>query len=134
MRYLGMSLLSFTLMLHGANLVIMSIQTVKNIQRFFMDSDYRMYHATTNTPAIARSDRLQEELGRVTHLFRQDWHLTCNEMELLKVCVDGACTVTVPHGLFPTTVDLIPEPHKDSTPTRQQDQSVQELSSRFLKS
>ena len=91
--------------------LVMSIQTVKNVQRFFMDSDYCMYHAATNTPAVARSDKLQEELGQISYIFSdKTGTLTCNEMELLKVCVDGSMYGDgAPHGLYTTTVDLIPE-------------------------
>ena len=91
--------------------LIMSIQTVKNIQRYFMDVDYGMYHAETNTPAVARSDKLQEELGQVNYIFSdKTGTLTCNEMELLKACVDGSTYGDgSPHGLYSTRIDIYPE-------------------------
>ena len=91
--------------------LIMSIQTVKNIQRYFMDVDYGMYHAETNTPAVARSDKLQEELGQVNYIFSdKTGTLTSNEMELLKACVDGSTYGDgAPYGLFMTTLELTPE-------------------------
>ena len=91
--------------------LIMSIQTVKNIQRYFMDVDYGMYHAETNTPAVARSDKLQEELGQVNYIFTdKTGTLTCNEMELLKACVDGSTYGDgAPYGRYTTTLELTPE-------------------------
>ena len=70
--------------------LIMSIQTVKNLQKIFFDSDYEMYHKPTDTPASARSATLHEELGQVEVVFSdKTGTLTCNEMELIKVHVDG---------------------------------------------
>jgi magnesium-transporting ATPase (P-type) len=70
--------------------LIMSIQTVKNIQKLFLDADYGMYHAVTDTPATARSATLHEELGQVRVIFSdKTGTLTCNEMELLKVYIHG---------------------------------------------
>ena len=98
--------------------LIMSIQTVKNIQAYFMDNDHGMYHAETNTPSVARSDKLQEELGQVDAIFSdKTGTLTCNEMELIHVCVDGTVYGDgAPHGLYRTLRDLARSSGGEDTP------------------
>lgn len=35
----------------------------------FIDKDRRMYYEATNTPALARTSNLNEELGQIQYIF-----------------------------------------------------------------
>ena len=49
-----------------------------------------MYDETTDTPAVARTSNLVEELGQIEYLFSdKTGTLTCNQMELKQICVGG---------------------------------------------
>lgn len=48
------------------NLFLLLYQMIKFIQSTkFINNDLRMYHSETNTPALARTSNLNEELGQV---------------------------------------------------------------------
>jgi hypothetical protein len=63
-----------------------SVEIVKLGQAYFINSDLEMYHEESDTPALARTSTLNEELGQVKletlvygllslggiHFFRQD--------------------------------------------------------------
>jgi P-type E1-E2 ATPase len=64
--------------------VTMEIQKV--FFKLFMDSDVQMYHSETDTPALARTSNLSEELGGVQYVFSdKTGTLTCNIMEFRKL-------------------------------------------------
>ncbi|XP_050561376.1 probable phospholipid-transporting ATPase IA isoform X4 [Spodoptera frugiperda] len=74
------------------NLIPISLQVTAEIVRFFqakfiaMDSE--MYHAATDTPAMARTSNLNEELGMVKYIFSdKTGTLTCNIMEFRKCSI-----------------------------------------------
>jgi hypothetical protein len=50
-----------------------TMEIVKNFMKKFMDMDYQMYAATTDTPAAARTATLHEELGQVSHTIKEQW-------------------------------------------------------------
>ncbi|KAK9063424.1 hypothetical protein SSX86_017294 [Deinandra increscens subsp. villosa] len=68
-----------------------SIEMIKFIQSTkFINNDLRMYHSETNTPALARTSNLNEELGQVEYIFSdKTGTLTRNLMEFFKCSIDG---------------------------------------------
>ncbi len=68
-----------------------SIEIVKVWQSmYFINFDRRMYHADSDTPALARTSNLNEELGQVaTILSDKTGTLTCNSMEYFKCSIAG---------------------------------------------
>ncbi|KAK9050975.1 hypothetical protein SSX86_027602 [Deinandra increscens subsp. villosa] len=68
-----------------------SIETIKFIQSAqFINNDLRMYHPETNTPALARTSNLNEELGQVEYIFSdKTGTLTRNLMEFFKCSIGG---------------------------------------------
>ena len=62
-----------------------TMETVKMTLAKFIDNDIGMYHAETDTAAIARTSSLCEELGQVDYIFSdKTGTLTCNMMDFLK--------------------------------------------------
>ncbi|KAK1415692.1 hypothetical protein QVD17_31477 [Tagetes erecta] len=68
-----------------------SIEMIKFIQSTkFINNDLRMYHSETNTPALARTSNLNEELGQVEYIFSdKTGTLTRNLMEFFKCSIGG---------------------------------------------
>eukprot|EP00250_Pteridium_aquilinum_P005611 c15683_g1_i1 orf=163-3783(+) len=68
-----------------------SIEMIKFIQvTQFINKDVRMYHKDTNTPALARTSNLNEELGQVEYIFSdKTGTLTRNQMEFFKCSIGG---------------------------------------------
>jgi phospholipid-transporting ATPase len=68
-----------------------SIELVKVSQSmYFINQDREMYHAGSDTPALARTSNLNEELGQVaTILSDKTGTLTCNQMEFFKCSING---------------------------------------------
>lgn len=68
-----------------------SIEMIKFIQSTkFINNDLRMYHSETNTPALARTSNLNEELGQVEYIFSdKTGTLTRNLMEFFKCSISG---------------------------------------------
>lgn len=68
-----------------------SIEMIKFIQSTqFINKDRRMYHKESNTPALARTSNLNEELGQVEYLFSdKTGTLTRNCMEFFKCSIGG---------------------------------------------
>ncbi|CAH0721386.1 unnamed protein product, partial [Brenthis ino] len=88
--HFGFNFLTFLILYN--NLIPISLQVTAEIVRFFqakfiaMDSD--MYHAETDTPALARTSNLNEELGMVRYVFSdKTGTLTCNVMEFRKCSI-----------------------------------------------
>ncbi|PKA61390.1 Phospholipid-transporting ATPase 3 [Apostasia shenzhenica] len=68
-----------------------SIEMIKFIQcAQFINKDLHMYHAESNTPALARTSNLNEELGQVEYIFSdKTGTLTRNLMEFFKCSIGG---------------------------------------------
>lgn len=68
-----------------------SIEMIKFIQSTqFINKDLHMYHVETNTPALARTSNLNEELGQVEYIFSdKTGTLTRNLMEFFKCSIGG---------------------------------------------
>ncbi|XP_068627807.1 probable phospholipid-transporting ATPase IA isoform X1 [Battus philenor] len=88
--HFGFNFLTFLILYN--NLIPISLQVTAEIVRFFqakfiaMDSE--MYHEATDTPAMARTSNLNEELGMVRYVFSdKTGTLTCNIMEFHKCSI-----------------------------------------------
>ncbi|OVA11949.1 Cation-transporting P-type ATPase [Macleaya cordata] len=68
-----------------------SIEMIKFIQSTqYINKDLHMYHVETNTPALARTSNLNEELGQVEYIFSdKTGTLTRNLMEFFKCSIGG---------------------------------------------
>ncbi|KAF8019188.1 hypothetical protein BT93_G0005 [Corymbia citriodora subsp. variegata] len=68
-----------------------TIEVIEYIQSTqFIDKDLHMYHAETDTPALARTSNLNEELGQVEYIFSdKTGTLTRNMMEFFKCSIGG---------------------------------------------
>ncbi|XP_072108888.1 probable phospholipid-transporting ATPase IA isoform X3 [Mobula birostris] len=90
--YFGLNFLTFIILFN--NLIpislLVTLEVVKFIQAFFINWDIDMLYEPTNTPAMARTSNLNEELGQVKYIFSdKTGTLTCNVMEFKKCTVAG---------------------------------------------
>ncbi|XP_014226342.2 probable phospholipid-transporting ATPase IA isoform X2 [Trichogramma pretiosum] len=86
------NLLTFMILFN--NLIPISLQVTLEVVRFFQASfinmDVEMYHAETDTPAMARTSNLNEELGMVSYIFTdKTGTLTRNVMEYKRCSIAG---------------------------------------------
>uniref|UniRef100_A0A2A4JL18 Uncharacterized protein n=1 Tax=Heliothis virescens TaxID=7102 RepID=A0A2A4JL18_HELVI len=94
----GFNFLTFLILYN--NLIPISLQVTAEIVRFFQAKfiamDVEMYHDATDTPAMARTSNLNEELGMVKYIFSdKTGTLTCNVMEFRK-CTIGEIIYSAP--------------------------------------
>ncbi|XP_053467441.1 phospholipid-transporting ATPase IB isoform X1 [Ictalurus furcatus] len=77
--------------------LLVTLEVVKFTQALFINWDREMYYAETDTPAMARTSNLNEELGQVKYLFSdKTGTLTCNVMHFKKCTIAG-----ITYGHFP---------------------------------
>ncbi|KAI4328339.1 hypothetical protein L6164_020698 [Bauhinia variegata] len=94
-RMLVITLTMFTLITLYSTIIpislYVSIEMIKFIQSTqFINKDLNMYHSETNTPALARTSNLNEELGQVEYIFSdKTGTLTRNLMEFFKCSIGG---------------------------------------------
>ncbi|XP_014356918.2 probable phospholipid-transporting ATPase IA isoform X4 [Papilio machaon] len=86
----GFNFLTFLILYN--NLIPISLQVTAEIVRFFQAKfiamDGEMYHAESDTPALARTSNLNEELGMVRYVFSdKTGTLTCNVMDFHKCSI-----------------------------------------------
>ncbi|XP_023288941.1 probable phospholipid-transporting ATPase IA isoform X3 [Orussus abietinus] len=86
------NLLTFIILFN--NLIPISLQVtlevVRYVQATFINMDIEMYHAETDTPAMARTSNLNEELGMVSYVFTdKTGTLTRNVMEFKRCSIAG---------------------------------------------
>ncbi|XP_065355630.1 probable phospholipid-transporting ATPase IA isoform X1 [Calliphora vicina] len=86
----GYNLLTFFILFN--NLIPISLQVTLELVRFlqaqFINCDIQMYHVDSNTPAMARTSNLNEELGMVKYIFSdKTGTLTRNEMVFKKCSI-----------------------------------------------
>uniref|UniRef100_A0A8C9F4T8 ATPase phospholipid transporting 8A2 n=1 Tax=Pavo cristatus TaxID=9049 RepID=A0A8C9F4T8_PAVCR len=88
----GYNLLTFIILYN--NLIpislLVTLEVVKFTQALFINWDMDMYYPETDTPAMARTSNLNEELGQVKYLFSdKTGTLTCNIMNFKKCSIAG---------------------------------------------
>ncbi|EFA74548.1 P-type ATPase [Heterostelium album PN500] len=67
-----------------------SMEFVKVFQAMFINNDIQMYYADNDTPALARTSNLNEELGQIEYIFSdKTGTLTQNKMEFKKCSIAG---------------------------------------------
>ncbi|KAI8987868.1 hypothetical protein BDF20DRAFT_813789 [Mycotypha africana] len=70
--------------------LMVTMEIVKFVQSYLIQSDLDMYYDKTDTPAVARSSSLIEELGQVKFVFSdKTGTLTCNEMQFRECSIAG---------------------------------------------
>lgn len=70
--------------------LMVTMEIVKFVQSFLIQSDLDMYYDVTDTAAVARSSSLIEELGQVKFVFSdKTGTLTCNEMQFRECSIAG---------------------------------------------
>ncbi|XP_024380189.1 phospholipid-transporting ATPase 3 isoform X3 [Physcomitrium patens] len=94
-KFLVVILTFFTLLTLYANIIpislYVSIEMIKFIQsNWFINNDASMYHEESNTPALARTSNLNEELGQIEYIFSdKTGTLTRNLMDFFKCSIAG---------------------------------------------
>ncbi|ORX88782.1 phospholipid-translocating P-type ATPase [Basidiobolus meristosporus CBS 931.73] len=88
----GKNILTFLILFN--NLIPISLtvtmEVVKYQQAALINSDLDIYYAKTDTPALARTSSLVEELGQIEYIFSdKTGTLTCNEMEFRQCSIAG---------------------------------------------
>ncbi|KAI8138834.1 hypothetical protein BJV82DRAFT_279232 [Fennellomyces sp. T-0311] len=70
--------------------LMVTMEIVKFVQSLLIEADLDMYYEKTDTPAVARSSSLIEELGQVKFVFSdKTGTLTCNEMQFRQSSIAG---------------------------------------------
>ncbi|KAI8086490.1 uncharacterized protein BX664DRAFT_264529 [Halteromyces radiatus] len=70
--------------------LMVTMEIVKFVLSYLIESDLDMYYELTDTPAVARSSSLIEELGQVKFVFSdKTGTLTCNEMQFRQCSIAG---------------------------------------------
>ena len=68
----------------------MTLEIVKFLQAYLINSDIQLYYQPSNTPANVRTSSLVEELGKVEYIFSdKTGTLTENRMVLKKISLAG---------------------------------------------
>ncbi|XP_064481329.1 probable phospholipid-transporting ATPase IA isoform X3 [Ornithodoros turicata] len=103
----GFNFLTFIILYN--NLIPISLQVtlemVRFIQASFINMDIDMYHEDTDTPAMARTSNLNEELGQVKYIFSdKTGTLTCNVMEFKRCSIAGHLYGDPERGMDPHEV------------------------------
>lgn len=93
----GLSILTFMILFNSFIPIslMVTMEIVKFVQSIMIDNDLDIYYAKTDTPAVARSSSLIEELGQVEYVFSdKTGTLTCNEMEFRECSIAGLSYAT----------------------------------------
>jgi len=92
MKDFGLNILTFLILYN--NLIPISLMVTMEVVKFWqaqlINSDLDMYYEKTDTPALARTSSLVEELGQIEYIFSdKTGTLTCNEMEFRQCSIAG---------------------------------------------
>ncbi len=72
--------------------LIITVEVVKFWQASLINSDLDMYNEETDTPSLARTSSLVEELGQIEYIFSdKTGTLTCNQMVFRQCSIAGRC-------------------------------------------
>ncbi|KAG2212463.1 hypothetical protein INT46_008000 [Mucor plumbeus] len=96
-REFGFCILTFMILFNSFIPIslMVTMEIVKFVQSIMIDNDLDIYYAKTDTPAVARSSSLIEELGQVEYVFSdKTGTLTCNEMEFRECSIAGLSYAT----------------------------------------
>ncbi|XP_077591838.1 phospholipid-transporting ATPase IB isoform X2 [Stigmatopora nigra] len=107
--------------------LLVTLEVVKFTQALFINWDVEMYYAETDTPAMARTSNLNEELGQVKYLFSdKTGTLTCNVMHFKKCTIAGITYGNLPSSSNnstefddPTLIQNIEKDHPTSPQIRE---------------
>lgn len=66
-----------------------SLEFVKYWQAYFIEQDLEMYDKPSDTPAMVRSSALNEDLGRVHHVFTDKTGTLTMNLMLFRYCMVG---------------------------------------------
>ncbi|KAI8095529.1 hypothetical protein BDF21DRAFT_406112 [Thamnidium elegans] len=105
----GLCILTFMILFNSFIPIslMVTMEIVKFVQSVMIDNDLDIYYAKTDTPAVARSSSLIEELGQVEYVFSdKTGTLTCNEMEFKECSIAGLS--------YATTADPERRPNSDN--------------------
>uniref|UniRef100_A0A3Q1I3U6 Phospholipid-transporting ATPase n=1 Tax=Anabas testudineus TaxID=64144 RepID=A0A3Q1I3U6_ANATE len=84
--------------------LLVTLEVVKFTQALFINWDVEMYYSETDTPAMARTSNLNEELGQVKYLFSdKTGTLTCNVMHFKKCTIAGITYGNLPSSSHNST-------------------------------
>ncbi|CAO3628413.1 unnamed protein product [Mucor hiemalis] len=95
----GLNILTFMILFNSFIPIslMVTMEIVKYIQAIMIDNDLDIYYEKTDTPAVARSSSLIEELGQIEYVFSdKTGTLTCNEMEFRQCSISGLSYATKP--------------------------------------
>ncbi|XP_050444452.1 phospholipid-transporting ATPase IA-like isoform X2 [Adelges cooleyi] len=87
-----LQIVTFFILFHNAIPISLQVyvESVRWIEAWFINNDIDMYHKESNTPAVAKSPNLNEELGQVKFIFSdKTGTLTRNIMELKHCSIAG---------------------------------------------
>ncbi|ORX61690.1 phospholipid-translocating P-type ATPase [Hesseltinella vesiculosa] len=88
----GLNILTFMILFNSFIPIslMVTMEIVKFVQSTMIDNDLDIYYDKTDTPAVARSSSLIEELGQVEYVFSdKTGTLTCNQMEFQECSIAG---------------------------------------------
>ncbi|KAI8065645.1 hypothetical protein BC940DRAFT_303921 [Gongronella butleri] len=91
-REFGLNILTFMILFNSFIPIslMVTMEIVKFVQSTMIDNDLDIYYDVTDTPAVARSSSLIEELGQVEYVFSdKTGTLTCNQMEFRECTIVG---------------------------------------------